>query len=214
MDIKQKIINAAYSTYNSSFYILTADNTTNTFQISKLLLDSEIIEKIIKINIHIKENCKKMVFSESGKILGILIGRTLAYMRIDCKTPMVYMHSAETKLISLAISPDDKTIAMGDYIGKLTLLQFSPDFSELPILQSFHWHAHGIETLIFQREGQSIYSGGKEGVLVNWHQNTNKKSFLPRLSESIRELGISIDGTLLAIGLENNSIKIIKYFFY
>ena len=49
-----------------------------------------------------------------------------------------------------------------------------------------------------------------KGVIVETHEQTQEKNFIPRLGAPILNLTISDDDSLYAIALVDNSIKIIK----
>ena len=67
-----------------------------------------------------------------------------------------------------------------------------PEGAELPVMTVLHWHAHAfVESLCLSLDGFSVYSGGKEGVLVKWHLNVDaidRKAFIPRLGSTILHL--------------------------
>lgn len=46
---------------------------------------------------------------------------------------------------------------------------------------SLHWHAHAVSALAFTSSGAQLLSVGEESVLVQWHLNSGKKEFIPRL---------------------------------
>ena len=61
----------------------------------------------------------------------------------------------------------------------------------LPICTILHWHAHAVNALSLTMDGNTLYSGGEEGVLVVWHNTLSSaslgasKSFFPRLGAPI-----------------------------
>lgn len=202
---------AAFSTSTNCFYLLPAKQ--NNKSISVIHKDSAKDKKMQEVESiplpSIAGTCKQFIVSNSGNILACIIGRNLFYANLQEKAPVKLINlENEVTLISLAISPNDSIIATGDIVGKLCCWLLEE--KNLPTKSTYHWHAHAIECLTYNPEGNILYSGGHEGVLVMWHNNTNSHSYLPRLAAQLQSLNSSSDGTLLAVGLSNNTIKIIK----
>jgi NET1-associated nuclear protein 1 (U3 small nucleolar RNA-associated protein 17) len=58
---------------------------------------------------------------------------------------------------------------------------------------AMHWHSHPVHALCFTPFGGQLLSGGEENVLVTWHLDTLKPSFIARLSvggTSIEWIGV------------------------
>lgn len=51
----------------------------------------------------------------------------------------------------------------------------------LPVT-TYHWHAHPVAAIAFTGSGAQLLSVGEENVLVIWHLDTGKKSFMARLA--------------------------------
>ncbi|KAJ9119219.1 hypothetical protein QFC22_003711 [Naganishia vaughanmartiniae] len=47
---------------------------------------------------------------------------------------------------------------------------------------TYHWHAHPVGAIAFTSSGAQLLSVGEENVLVIWHLDTGKKSFMARLA--------------------------------
>ncbi len=76
------------------------------------------------------------------------------------------------------------------------------------ISQILHWQTMPVTVLRWSTEGSSIFSGGRERVLVQYtlhHQGKWTRKFLPRLGSAVRHLSCSDDGSLIAVRLEDNS---------
>ena len=205
-DLGKTIWRAAYSVHTNSFYVLYGKEK-NAFIAGYKAPVNGTMQELPPIELpEIKGTCKQLRISQSGKVLGAIIGKSLLYTRLD-KKPMVSRMEHEITLISLALSPNDTTIATGDFVGKLCFWHIGDEFTK----SSYHWHSHTIECLEYNSDGAILYSGGHEGVLVLWHNNVNTRTFLPRLPSQLATLSTSSDGTLLSICLSNNTIKIIKY---
>ncbi len=207
-ELHKPIWRAAYSSHTSASYLIYTKENNRQIAVVKPGKKG-LFEELTPIPLpEIKGTCKQMQISQSGKVLACLIGRTLVFTRLDRKSP-VQTATHEVPMISLAISPRDDTLLTGDLAGKLTYWHLSAD-SAAPTQSTYHWHAHAIESVAFSADASLVYSGGQEGVLVIWHNNTNSRTFLPRLAGRLDVLACSADGTMLAVGLSNNSLRVIK----
>eukprot|EP00612_Vaucheria_litorea_P000032 CAMPEP_0171451990 /NCGR_PEP_ID=MMETSP0945-20130129/274_1 /TAXON_ID=109269 /ORGANISM="Vaucheria litorea, Strain CCMP2940" /LENGTH=593 /DNA_ID=CAMNT_0011976561 /DNA_START=376 /DNA_END=2154 /DNA_ORIENTATION=+ len=72
-----------------------------------------------------------------------------------------------------------------------------------------HWHSHTISSMCFSPDGSQLYSGGEEGVLVQWNLKRNIKQFFARLGAPIKNLGISSEGSCIAISTEDNHLSLL-----
>lgn len=126
----------------------------------------------------------------------------------------------------LTMSPSKKILATGHGNGAITLwydvqswlqsLPFASFTSYIvrpktkPVHTVLHWHAIPLNTLCFNPDGKFLYSGGEEGVLVQWNLNdSHKKTFLPRLGAPIASSCSSNSSTYTAICTTDNCIRII-----
>eukprot|EP00074_Homo_sapiens_P112375 XP_024308936.1 WD repeat-containing protein 75 isoform X1 [Homo sapiens] len=73
-----------------------------------------------------------------------------------------------------------------------------------------HWHHDMVMDLAFSVTGTSLLSGGRESVLVEWRDATEKnKEFLPRLGATIEHISVSPAGDLFCTSHSDNKIIII-----
>ncbi|RKO85929.1 hypothetical protein BDK51DRAFT_42094 [Blyttiomyces helicus] len=73
-----------------------------------------------------------------------------------------------------------------------------------------HWHPSRVNDIAFSPDGNDLISGGEEAVLVIWQLATRAKSFLPRLGAEITSVTVSPDQKLYAIGLRDNSMRLVS----
>ena len=126
----------------------------------------------------------------------------------------------------LAINPHKYILATGHGSGAITLwydihswLRSIPissfnsqtiQWKSKPIHTIVHWHALPLYTLCFNPDGNFLYSGGEEGVLVQWQlNNSHKKTFLPRLGAPIASSCSSKSTNATVICTTDNCIRII-----
>jgi NET1-associated nuclear protein 1 (U3 small nucleolar RNA-associated protein 17) len=88
---------------------------------------------------------------------------------------------------------------------------------------ALHWHSHPVHALCFTTHGSQLLSGGEENVLVTWHLDTLKNSFMARLSvgaTSFEWIGVKpmghvegaeeeywsgfVDGSIVKVGAATN----------
>ena len=206
LELGKSIWRVAYSNYTGAHYYVSEKEGNHFVGVFKVN-DGAIEELPIILLPDASGACRQLIISPSGKVLSLVIGKTVLYCRLDSK-PFTFMKlDHEVPLISTTISPNDSTIVAGDIVGKICHWNI---VDSARTKSTFHWHSHTVECVLFNSDGSMIYSGGHEGVLVLWHVNANTKTFLPRFSSQLATLGISKDGTHLAVGLANNSVKIVN----
>jgi len=112
-------------------------------------------------------------------------------------------------LSCVSIKPNGKYIAVGDVVGKIHY--YYNFFSEKgPTVTTRHWHSNKINTLNFTKDGSFLLTGGKEAVVVMWHQVTQQSSYISRVGNQILNLSTSEDGSYIIISMIDNSVKIVK----
>eukprot|EP00826_Nyctotherus_ovalis_P034213 TRINITY_DN2817_c0_g1_i1.p1 TRINITY_DN2817_c0_g1~~TRINITY_DN2817_c0_g1_i1.p1 ORF type:complete len:781 (+),score=177.13 TRINITY_DN2817_c0_g1_i1:111-2453(+) len=201
--IDKNIWKACYSPYANAYYFLCKKEGNRCIDGVK---NSRSLEEVPSIPLpDVNGTCSHLSTSSSGKILALTISKSLLYIPLDKKGLVKVDHGIS--LTSLAISPDDSTIACGDLSGKICCWHIS---SKAPVKSTYHWHAHPVQCLAFNSDSAVLYSGGYEGVLVLWHVNANTKTFVPRFGGQLIALGVSADGTQLAVGLRSNLVKVIN----
>ena len=202
-NLNKNIWKASYSPYTNAYYFLCKKEGNKIINGVK---NSKTLEELPDITLpDVHGTCTQFAISISGKILALIIGKSLLYTPLDKKGVVKVDH--DIPLVSLAISPDDTMIVSGDLAGKISYWHIA---SGTPTKSTYHWHAHPVECLTFNSDGTILYTGGHEGVLVLWHTSTNTRTFVPRFSGQLITLGVSSNGTHIAIGLKNNSVKVIN----
>ncbi len=78
-----------------------------------------------------------------------------------------------------------------------------------PVSTIWHWHAHAVQDLQISLDGNYLYSGGDEAVLVMWQMQTGIKAFVPRLGGAIAFVGCSRNSSKVAVATMDNSIHFI-----
>eukprot|EP00727_Mastigamoeba_balamuthi_P009397 m51a1_g508 putative 3-ketoacyl-CoA thiolase (1323) ;mRNA; f:297747-303535 len=82
--------------------------------------------------------------------------------------------------------------------------------SRTVVTRTLHWHSHAVLSLAFYPDGSHLLTGGDESVLVAWQLKTGQRRFLPRIGAPIAAVSVSPDSQLYALGLYDNSLKIVS----
>jgi len=110
-----------------------------------------------------------------GTVNGLqLEGHTLVYIKArniivhDISTedpPKVIQRDSLLRTVALK----NKLVAVGDDFGKIYLVHLG---SKSVTVQTLHWHAHRVHSLLFVPETPYLLSAGEESVVVQWHLET------------------------------------------
>ena len=132
-----------------------------------------------------------MRVSQDGKFLIDVIHKTIYIYNLMTRS-LVRRLKHHQEITAFTLIRD--SLAFGDSQGKIRtvyhLFRFDPhvslkDNEMVPESKVNHWHSQPVRALNFSEDGNFLISGGKEGVLVLWHQSGNKHDFIPRLGATI-----------------------------
>uniref|UniRef100_A0A452QZT3 WD repeat domain 75 n=1 Tax=Ursus americanus TaxID=9643 RepID=A0A452QZT3_URSAM len=116
---------------------------------------------------------------------------------------------AKNNFTCVACHPKEDCIATGHKDGKIRLWRNFDDDKKYTYT-CLHWHHDLVMDLAFSVTGTSLLSGGRESVLVEWRDATEKnKEFLPRLGATIEHISVSPAGDLFCTSHSDNKIIII-----
>ncbi|XP_028742865.1 WD repeat-containing protein 75 [Peromyscus leucopus] len=117
--------------------------------------------------------------------------------------------NANNKFTCVACHPKEDCIASGHMDGKIRLWRSFHDDKKYTYT-CLHWHHDVVMDLAFTVSGTSLLSGGRECVLVEWRDGSEKnKEFLPRLGSTIEHISVSPAGDLLCTSHSDNKITVI-----
>ncbi|XP_042544242.1 WD repeat-containing protein 75 [Dipodomys spectabilis] len=116
---------------------------------------------------------------------------------------------AKNEFTCVACHPKEDCIASGHMDGKIRLWRNFDDEKKY-MYTCLHWHHDMVMDLAFSVTGTSLLSGGRECVLVEWRDATEKnKEFLPRLGATIEHISVSPAGDLFCTSHSDNKITVI-----
>lgn len=99
-------------------------------------------------------------------------------------------------------------LSIGDKLGRIHTVTniFQPNH----LVQISHWHSSSVGTIGFLPGGQTMVSGGQEGVLVFWKNENTRKDFCPRLDGPIVSATTDDSGEYICVGFQNGSIRVVR----
>jgi WD40 repeat protein len=154
--------------------------------------------KEYKYNTSCSEDCRYFAFITKNHV---------HVMDLKAKDHRSFKTNFELSCISM--KPDGEYLVVGDVVGKIHY--YYSVFSEKGLtISTRHWHANKVNSLHFSKDGAFLMSGGKEAVIVLWHQTTQQNSFISRMGNQIVNINSSDDGSLIVVSMRDNSIKIVK----
>ena len=104
---------------------------------------------------------------------------------------------------------DGSSLAIGDVAGKIFhVANLNNEKNSNLVIQTLHWHAHGVNSLRFLPGSPYLMSGGAESVLVQWHLQKQDKTFVARIGDSVES--ISVSNTFYGLILGDNSVRVIR----
>lgn len=138
-----------------------------------------------------------------------VIGAVGSTFHVYCEEwdhPVEFVHARQ--ITALAAGPG--VLAVGDVGGIITawhvltrsLPQKKPTFTA-----KNHWHADQVNALAFW--GNSVLSGGEEGVLRVWHLEGQTFQNVPRLGAALCHIVVSDDERWVGVTLRDNSIVLL-----
>ncbi|KAH8248641.1 hypothetical protein KR032_001710 [Drosophila birchii] len=108
------------------------------------------------------------------------------------------------------MSPCEMAAATADAEGQIFVWR---DFERRETMTNtlFHWHHDEVTSLAFSPSGVSIYSGGRERVLVKWSvAMPEERKYLPGLASVIRHIVVSNDNENVLVCTEDNAIQLLS----
>ena len=110
--------------------------------------------------------------------------------------------------VSSAVVNEVGDLIVGDVRGKITHIYKYIAEGKHSMRILYEWHTGVVRTLALN--GEYLYSGGEEGVLVLWHLRELTKDFIPRLGSAITNVTIHPSNNHLLLTLSNRSIQLVE----
>eukprot|EP01087_Luapelamoeba_hula_P005806 TRINITY_DN1585_c0_g1_i2.p1 TRINITY_DN1585_c0_g1~~TRINITY_DN1585_c0_g1_i2.p1 ORF type:complete len:498 (-),score=45.42 TRINITY_DN1585_c0_g1_i2:1106-2599(-) len=152
----------------------------------------------------------RLICSSSGRFVASLFHRPYVHI-YDLHDHKLRRLKHSRPIRCGAFHPNDSMFGFGDESGHLCL-----DYNVLGSAHSkqqpqtdYHWHSGPIHCIAFSVEGNQIYTGGQEAVLVIW-QLDGKADFQPRLGAEIGAISVSHDAQNVAVHLEDGAVHIMS----
>ncbi len=117
-------------------------------------------------------------------------------------TPIQIYQGANTQLLTLAISPDGKTLATAGENGTIVLF----DVQTGKLIKRLQKHTKNIQALVFH--SNFLISAGDDQQIIFWSLATAKPKMILKAPAEVNALAISPNGDILASGGEDNNITL------
>ncbi|KAL8135453.1 uncharacterized protein LOC141713331 isoform X2 [Apium graveolens] len=148
-----------------------------------------------KIRLHHTKNITAFAFHPTERIVaaGDATGRILIWRGFGNKAFSIRNKTANGDFMDI---DDERAGVRGD--------------DDADSCTTWHWHSAEVKVLFFSSDGEYLFSGGKEGVLMVWQLDTGKRKFLPRIGSSLLFYTSSGDPSISTISCADNRIHILK----
>lgn len=131
-----------------------------------------------------------------------------------------------TKAITCAdLAPNGDSLAAGDATGRVLVwrglrkaresarangMEGAKAFQADAPCSTLHWHASSVGCVRFSEDGAHLYTGGREGVLVQWDMEGYDRAYMPRIGAPISWLQLEKGSGLIA-SLADNSLRRVSF---
>ncbi len=112
----------------------------------------------------------------------------------------------------LAMHPTESVVALGDSSGRIAIVRRvqrgdGREESEGQLAVSYaHWHSLPVAALAWSEDGEHLYSGGGEAVVVKWSAaHLQKVSLAPRLGGPI--VGLSASASVVVVSFNDGRVR-------
>jgi WD40 repeat protein len=123
----------------------------------------------------------------------------------DVAPPLTYAFTIEAAPAQLALSPDGKSLYLGDENGAIHIYDWaagkeSSSFMAHPAGDPKQFQSPGVAALALSRDGKTLYSSGFRSEPIFWNAQTGKQLVkVPELLSGVAWLAMSPDGSKLAV---------------
>jgi len=211
LDVGKPVYDLVYNSEYKAFYTITKDKSFNL----SIVDEHEKIADDFDLG-----DTSHTGFSQTEDEQFILFTYSRYLLVHSVQTGINYSWKHNVPITCLAVS-NNNIIAIGDVIGHVFLLydlltqctiKKSKDSSlrylKEPQKSDHHWHAHGVDCVVFSPDATEFLSGGVEGAVVIWGIKSSTTGFLSKGGSLIRGISISPDGSLYTVSLLDNTIRI------
>ncbi|MCG9133667.1 hypothetical protein J5I95_18495 [Candidatus Poribacteria bacterium] len=142
-----------------------------------------------------------LAYSPDGRTLVIAGKKSLRFWDAAIGKPKAILF--ENGVLSVAFSPDGKTLATGDFVGAVQLR----DVATGKLRSTFMEHSGAITSVTFSPDGEMIATASDDRTVQLWDVATGKlKSTFMGHSGDIRSVAFSPDGETLASGSTDDTV--------
>lgn len=147
---------------------------------------------------------RKLAFAADGSLVNISADWYLCAWNVDAAEPRWRFAAPHTRFNSVALSPDNKTVAAGDDLGIIFLL----DLTDGRVLGRMGRRG-AVDSLAFSPDSRLLAAGGDENSVQFW--DLARQTCLgetPVHGDRVWSVAISPDGRTLATGTRDRTVKL------
>ena len=195
---------------------LSGQNSEKKNNQYKLIIYDAVNEKIRKKVQNLQYGWKNISHINVDKCEYILVGnkRKLQMWSVEEKSFVgrtIFCDVGDMSCISAKSSSSKQPILVsGHDNGKIAIwhniYESIVSIKVKPVCSVLHWHAHMVLNIVLSEDGNYLYSGGPEGVIVVWQLATGYKMFIPHLGSAVVSISRHENDPKLVVSLADNSI--------
>ena len=147
---------------------------------------------------------KAVAFSHDGQLLAVASSTGIYFYDVPTLGERALLPTTGS-VISVAFSPDGKTLASGSDDQKVELWDVATGYN----IATLEGHAHRVESVAFSRDGTILASGGSSGTILLW--DIAKRENIATLeghTTTVTSLSFSLDGKTLASGSNDDTVRL------
>ncbi|HET6879787.1 MAG TPA: protein kinase [Pirellulales bacterium] len=151
------------------------------------------------------DRVRKLAFAADGTLVSISADWYLTAWNVDEAGPRWRFAAPHTRFNAVALSPDDKTVAAGDGLGIVFLL----DLADGRVLGRMGMRNRAVDSLAFSPDCRLLAAGGDDNRVQLW--DLARQTCLgqtPTHGDRVWSVALSPDGRTLATGTRDRVVKL------
>jgi WD40 repeat protein len=153
----------------------------------------------------IEESGGELAFSPDGRLLAVGRGTTITLWDVDSASAVRTMDGHESRIYSLAFSPDGQTIASGGSDSTVMLW----DVETGQVIHTLSEHTDEVTSVAIHPDGLLLASGSADGTVRLWDVESGERLRIVTEGEKqVNSVAFSPDGQILATGGRDSTVRL------